>query len=50
MAEVIGTFLSTEVRQEGANRSPKTRNGSLGGLAQKCFELAESHLSIGAQI
>src|SRR5258708_10719628 len=44
MPEVIGTFSSTEAWQERANRSPKTRTGSLGGLAQKCFELAEGHL------
>src|SRR5215468_2632435 len=45
MPEVIGAFSSTQAWQERANRSPKTRNGSLGGLAQKCFEWAEGHLN-----
>src|SRR5262249_26258518 len=50
MTEVIGTFSSTEAWQEGTNRSPKTRNGSPGCLAQKRFELAEGHLDgIGAR-
>ena len=44
MPEIIGAFSSTEAWQERTNRSPKTRNGSLGGRAQKCFELAEGHL------
>src|SRR5215468_4744504 len=44
MTEVIGTFSSTEAWQEGTNRSPKTRNGSPGCLAQKRLELAEGHL------
>src|ERR1700681_3311543 len=44
MLEVVGTFSSTEAWQERANGSPKTRNRSLGGLAQKCFEWAEGQL------
>src|SRR5271165_876207 len=40
MPEVVGTFSSSELWYERANCPVETRNGSLCGLAQKCFEFA----------
>src|SRR5436853_5344764 len=44
MPEIVGTFLSTELRDERANRSSEARNSSCGNLAQESFELAVRHL------
>src|SRR3954451_501858 len=44
MPEIVGTFLSNELRDERANRSSEARNSSCGNLAQESFELAVRHL------
>jgi hypothetical protein len=40
MPEVVGTFLSAELRHEGANCPVEATNGSLGRLAQVVLEFA----------
>src|SRR5712671_4656601 len=44
MPEIVGAFLSTELRHERANCSVETPNGPRGNLAQQCFEFAEWQL------
>jgi hypothetical protein len=38
MPEVVGAFLSTEQRNEGADRPEETRNSPRGNFAQQRFE------------
>src|ERR1039458_1582886 len=44
MPEIICALLWAEGWDEGADSVPKATNGSLGGFAQKGFELGEGHL------
>ena len=41
MSEIVGAFLWSEFRDEGADAAPETANGSFGGLAQESFELGK---------
>jgi hypothetical protein len=44
MPEIIGTFLRTELGDEGADRSVKARDGSRCYFTQECLEFAVGHL------
>jgi hypothetical protein len=44
MPEIVGTFLRTELRDEGADRSVKARDGSRCYFTQECLEFAVRHL------
>jgi hypothetical protein len=44
MAEIVGTFLPREGREERANAAAYARDGSLRELAQVGLEFAEGHL------
>jgi hypothetical protein len=45
MPEIIYAFLWAEGWDEGADPVPKATDGSLGGFAQKGFELGKGHSS-----
>src|SRR5205085_4954645 len=44
MAEVVSTFLRTELRDKRADCSVEGRNGSRGRFAHDCLEFAVTHL------
>src|SRR5882762_3529883 len=44
MSEIIGALIGAESGDACADGSAQARDRSLGSLAQKCFQLAESHL------
>ena len=44
MPEIVGTFVRAEMRDEGANGSMQSWDGSGGDLAQESLEFAEGHL------
>jgi len=44
VSEIVGTFVRTETRDEGANSSTQTGDGSGRELAQVSLEFAEGHL------
>src|SRR5215208_5899994 len=44
MPEAVGTFLSSDARQETANGSAQTRNCPFGSLAQELLDRAKHHL------
>src|SRR5271167_4300381 len=44
MPEIVGTFLRTELRDEGADGSVKAWDGSRCHFTQECLEFAVRHL------
>src|ERR1700758_2531683 len=44
MPKIVGTFLRTKLRDEGADRSGKARDGSRCYFTQECLEFAVRHL------
>jgi hypothetical protein len=44
MPEIVGTFVRTKTRDEGANSSMQAWDGAGGELAQISLEFAEGHL------
>ena len=44
MPEIVGTFLRTELRDEGADGAVKAWDGSRCHFTQECLEFAVRHL------
>src|SRR6516164_10739400 len=42
VSEIVGAFLWSEFRDQGADAAPETANGSFRGLTQESFELGKS--------